>query len=644
MDIPSQTPDSSGHWLLGKKKSDVSVNSILGSVSMVDSEVGSLDDKQQLKEQIESQTGKEESICDKQATAFPHLTLEEAVGELPSMYFKKALEVSDSSKRESEAEKFLTSDCHSYVVGQIDSLSLGGLGQHHASDVGTSRSSTSPASTVRENYSDFPHYDSVISEPQLSSTREITDDCIVDLGLSVKRVHFLGNPESERVEISHISLESEPRRLDSLMDMPSTPYLSSTARSHLLTSTESKRLLMDQEDDDNAEENNELTLPGNEMDELKSMIEHIDQKWQRAEQEMTLHEISALTPEAWVAAFSNTSSLTTPLLMNKIKEHVLRLQGQRMSLALPSQSSGIGGSGFEITEDSRINSGSHRLSNKNSTGLHLPRDKSSYSSVVERKNSIPSMDKQAKYASQSIAGVVADLPIAKRETAVRPQVRHTLSALPSQRKEKVENPGKSAPSGMKGQATDGKTDLNENNIKLTSMVKMASSVDTSKPVTASPPNVKCSKSEVYFGGVKVRQCQKQSLIIRNSCFKQKIDLELLIKDTDSFFIVEENQSLVTRRVLQLDPRQELSIILAFQPHNLGPVSSKLNLYPRDSVNKKLKFTVDLRGYGGSSQIKILTDHLLPKLNGKYWSCRFGVENGGNVVAFVSVKPVFGKYL
>ena len=99
MDIPSQTPDSSGHWLLGKKKSDVSVNSILGSVSMVDSEVGSLDDKQQLKEQIESQTGKEESICDKQATAFPHLTLEEAVGELPSRkLLKSQIHLNESQK------------------------------------------------------------------------------------------------------------------------------------------------------------------------------------------------------------------------------------------------------------------------------------------------------------------------------------------------------------------------------------------------------------------------------------------------------------------------------------------------------------------------------------------------------------------
>ena len=98
------------------------------------------------------------------------------------------------------------------------------------SDVGcSSQGSTSPASTVREN-TDVAHCDSIIPEPQLSSTREfsqITDDCI-ELGLSTKRVTF-------HPDISQASLEAHRLRHDTMPvppDMQSVPNLCSTARSH----------------------------------------------------------------------------------------------------------------------------------------------------------------------------------------------------------------------------------------------------------------------------------------------------------------------------------------------------------------------------------------------------------------------------
>ena len=99
------------------------------------------------------------------------------------------------------------------------------------SDVGcSSQGSTSPASTVREN-TDVAHCDSVIPEPQLSSTREfsqITDDCI-ELGLSTKRVTF-------HPDISQASLEAH-RRHDTIPvpDMQSVPNMCSTARSQCST-------------------------------------------------------------------------------------------------------------------------------------------------------------------------------------------------------------------------------------------------------------------------------------------------------------------------------------------------------------------------------------------------------------------------
>ena len=572
---------------------------------------------------------------------------------MPSLYFKKPLQnesqfMPDISRLDLNADKSSTSHCHSYVAGHVETLSFGSsragsLGQQQASDVGTtSQSSSSPASTVRENNSDlFPHYDSVISEPQLSSTREITDDCIVDLGLSVKRVHFLS--ESERVEISHISLESEPKRLESLMEMPTTPNLCSTARSQLITSPDSKRILLEQLDQEEEDEINDQTLPASKMDELKSVLEQIDKEWHRASKDMTVQDLSALTPEAWVAAFTDTSSLSTPLLMNKIKEHVLRLQGRGLSLG---QSSGIGGSEFETTEDSRINNGLEP-SKSVPPRPQLPERPTSSSAATDLKTAVPFVRK-ADSASMHSSAVDPAIVTSRRV----PQARHTLSALPSQKNEKV-NPSEMSMPHCPRQ--NSKTDVNENNVLPVSFKKTVS-LDPRKPdgrktqefdseQQSLASNVKCNKSEVYFGGVKVRQCQKQNLVVRNSCFKEKIELELRIKDSDAFYMVDTDQSLVSRRTLQLDPRQEFSLELAFTPQNIGPLNSKLNLYPRDPI-KKVKYTVDLVGYGGSSLVKIHTDGpqnaLLPKSNGKFWSCKFGVENGGNVAAFIYARPIFGK--
>jgi hypothetical protein len=162
------------------------------------------------------------------------------------------------------------------------------------------------------------------------------------------------------------------------------------------------------------------------------------------------------------------------------------------------------------------------------------------------------------------------------------------------------------------------------------------------------PLVKGSKSQVYFGGARIGQTQKQNVVVRNECNEQAFVLVVYINDSNDFFVSDENRS-VSRRNFQLEPRQECSLELVFQPHNLGPLTAKLYLYPRcESAKNAVKYTVNLFGYGGSSDIQQLAHNtngpeqtLVPKLKGTFWNCQLVLENRGNVAGFAFIQPLQG---
>ncbi len=123
-----------------------------------------------------------------------------------------------------------------------------------------------------------------------------------------------------------------------------------------------------------------------------------------------------------------------------------------------------------------------------------------------------------------------------------------------------------------------------------------------------------------------------------------------IKDSNDFYMLDENRSLVSRRKLQLEPRQECCLDLVFQPNSLGPLTTKLNLYPRCETTQKMKYTVDLFGYGGSSHIRRLAHNstepentLVPKSKGSFWNCQLVLENRGNVAGFAFIQPLQGNW-
>ncbi len=98
---------------------------------------------------------------------------------------------------------------------------------------------------------------------------------------------------------------------------------------------------------------------------LKSVVEHLDKEWAEQSGSGPRSERSkgrtgangtALSVDSLLAVFSNASSLSTPLLMSRIKQHVLGLRtSQTSAVRSDSRSSGIGGSGFDsqfsVSED-----------------------------------------------------------------------------------------------------------------------------------------------------------------------------------------------------------------------------------------------------------------------------------------------------
>lgn len=535
------------------------------------------------------------------------------VSELPSLYWRPHANESKVDFGQSQLDvgpEKAASQCHSYVAGHVESLSygvngIGGGSSKRLSDIAaSSQSSSSPASTIRENI-EFQRCESLcvsVSEPQLSSTREITDDCI-ELGLSVKRVHFLKDTRPAEQLLSKMS--SQQAR-----PFEEKPNLCSTARNHsTVTPTASLEANGSSAATPAASVNGasqkKISEPNKEPLEKESSkaLGQPNQEWVNTSQNITgPNDRSAFTPESWLAVFSNTSALSTPLLMNKIKEHVMRQQGRGMSSAhvTPSESSGIGGSGFEITDITDRQSGqnlSSLLKSHSRTGMSIPT-----MSAIDSSASSPVTVKPEKPNPGEVATSMPSAASIRQS----PAGRHTLAALPVQFSEPI--------TGIRSETPindEAKMDFKENGFtRLTSTVmkkvpapentsgssavlpQAKGNVSVKRPMSLSnAPVVKCNRSHVHFGGSKVRQTQKQSLVIRNSSFKDGLDLELRIKDSEDFYIIDMEQSLVSRFQIHLDARQERLVELVFRPRSLGPVASKLNLYPRCETAKKVKYTV-----------------------------------------------------
>lgn len=651
LEIPSKSPDSSENWLIGKNKS-ASQNSM---VDHVENPSDSLNMK-------EPHVQYSEAPMPEHTQPATRLTLHQIceTSELPSLYWKphaESLIYDGHSHLEPSLMKGPTSNCHSYVAGHVESMSHESDGSRRPSEIAaSSQSSSSPASTIREN-TDFPRCESLISEPQLSSTREITDSYI-DVSSSEKRVHF--QADASHAEISHISVEKQHLQLASLLEVSSKPNLCSTAMTPTAKASEHvMRILanLSQKGNSFVEQEHESQQVNHTVD-VETESKNLNIEWERIERELTQHDPNGFSPESWVAVFSNTSCLSTPLLMNKIKEHVLRLNGRGMSSGLlPSESSGIGGSGFEITE-SGVESGSYLPSNKSAANFvhaSLAHEKDISSQASSSKMN-PSHFKSLE-SSQYQTNPVMPPPAAKIEAKFFKN-RHTLSAMPTRDAVKhepvmpIEGLAKSEFNPVDFARL---TSTAIKTMPATNVAKSSSSATQPKLNSAEiqqslqAPLIKCNKSQVYLGGAKLRQTQRQNVVIRNSSFEQALELELRIKDSEDFYMLNENRTLVSSHNFRLEPRQECCLDLVFQPQNLGPLASKLNLYPRCQSAKKVKYTVDLFGYGGSSIIQQLIHDasesertLVPKSKGTHWNCQLVLKNRGNVTGFAFVQPLQGN--
>lgn len=509
------------------------------------------------------------------------------VSELPSFYWKPHENESrldfGQSQLEQGSEK-LANGCQSYVTGHVETSSfgsnglIGGSSRHSDVAASTQTSSTSPASTVRENV-DFQRYDSLcvsVSEPQLSSTREITDDCI-DLGLSIKRVHFM-HPGQE-------ALRNPIPMHDTMLD--ATPNLCSTARScAVATPAQEKTTVSNRVTPRKTEERNQELFHG-----LVHESKLSEQELERLSRDLTqAQDGSGFTPESWVAVFSNTSSLSTPLLMNKIKEHVIRQhsRGTVSAHVPPSNSSG-----------SKVMGSMDDLSGRNFSSLLKPPTSNRASTQSSPLNGVstssPPVEENPMNAQPAFPGVILD----SDSFGKSPNGRHTLASLPITSVQVVST-GRVTPVNDPAIQTEGFTRLTSTvkkklpSPKASNLLPVISqdkaSLTEKRKAIPLAPIVKCNKSHVYFGGCKVRQSQSQSLVVLNSSFKEGLRLELRIKDSQDFHIIGAERTLTSRLEIQLEPRQERTIDLVFRPNSIGPSVTKLNLYPRCESIRNLKYT------------------------------------------------------
>lgn len=525
LELPSKSPDSSENWLIGNNKSVSQIG------SLVDNNEKSSVSLREKEPSIQHVEEKNVTPVEFKQPA-PCLTLQEIgeTSELPSLYWKPQDESHidvGQSHIESVLDPGAISHFSSYVAGHVESLSLGSDSSRRPSEIAaSSQSSSSPASTIREN-TDFPRCDSLISEPQLSSTREITDD-FIDQSSCERRVHFL--PDPQRAEISHISMPAQNLQLGSLLEVSCKPNLCSTAMTPAAKASEHvMRILanLSQQGNITCEHEPEVqsvTSRVNKASNVETTSRNLDLEWERIERELTLHEANGFSPESWLAVFSDTSLLSTPLLMNKIKEHVLRLNGRGMSSGLlPSESSGIGGSGFEITE-SRADSAYGLPSSNKSTNNFARRS-------LLNNNDISSRTSSGKFNPTELnQQPVFPLPVPPTPADIDGKLmknRHTLAAVPTRSSvnrepqtpvEKISEFNdkdfcRITSTVIKKNATPDvpKSSVGVAQVK-TNLIESAHSLHE--------PLVKVNKSQVYFGGARVRLTQIQNVVVLNSSFKQ----------------------------------------------------------------------------------------------------------------------------
>ena len=556
--------------------------------------------------------------------------------ELPSMYWKPCANTTDVSRmtlahsklEDVESTNDLADKCRSYVAGHVENAPLPNSFKRFSDAPSSSQSSASVASTVREN-EDFQRLDSLMSEPQLSSTREISDDDI-----SSKQYYSL--PE-RRSSVKTKSVTSDPGRgvvdqLSQLMPslhVPNSPQSSTPKNPPAVVAA---------------------AAPAPPQEKISPQVELSVLQWRMVEQELSRRgneaiERSALSAESLMAVLSNTSSLSTPNLMNKIKERVLRSRGQS-----ESESSGIGGSGFDSRSQLSRDDNCSSFAGAAAAAIPAPYAEVRFGGGGAPKTSIVRSSSTA--ASAQVIRSVAEEQRPKTPDFNAMPHRHTMSNVPVH-----STPAANAKPGCKT------LDAGNEFSRVTATVMKKVPADTKSTTRDVPkartnlveqrmaPVIKCNKSHVYFGGcgLKMQEARRQQIIVRNSSYKQTLDLEMRIKDCDVFKIVDANQGLVSKRVITFEPRQEHAVDVSFQPGRLGHFATKLNLYPRCDTAKKVKYTVDLSGYGGASQVITLVPNstcekvLLPKSNGQFWSCQYAVQNRGNVAAFVYSHAVDGIY-
>ena len=523
LDMPSRA-DSSGNWLLGpnavkaeseEAKDDSGLSGLTQKLSKLNCEEK---DEHVFKiPTIEANFKINESKLQEPA--------EVEVSELPSLYWKPT--ESDQSKAEIAEE--VNSQCQSYVTGNIEVISL-------QSDVGcSSQGSTSPASTVREN-TDLPHCDSIIPEPQLSSTREITDDGI-DLGVSSnpKRVTF------------HPDLSDVYDTLPAVPDMQSVPNLCSTEKNWSVKEQKSFREAM---------------------------------------------ERSGLSPEQLLALFSDTSSVATPILMEKVKEFF-----------------------------------NPRTSDHSAPDPVQPVPAVPVPAVPVPAVPVPAVPVPAVEPVRTEENPSA-LNIRRRSLM---KSRHTLATV-------SHSHSTPAPSRV----------AHNDFVRVTATVKKKMAPQP-KPM-ANMATIKTNKTSIYFGSSKQskdRNKNAHEFSIVNISRSTVFLVELRFSDTqsDDFKLVDADGSLVSQMSFPLDPSEKRTVKLTFLTRRKGPIQSTLNIYPRSELTKHLKYSIALSGYGGSSLIHTLIDNperiLVPLAASAHWTCRFSLENQGTVTAFTCIQPVTG---
>lgn len=487
--------------------------------------------------------------------------------ELPSLYWKPT-PAGDATNLDTHIEKQeILEDCVSYLAGQVDGVKLLPSHPKYSSTHVMAYQDTSDL-TLNCDKSTRLYEQSLISEPQLSSTREVTCDEADESSIVSK--------------VSTVRNNNQPSQQSSLGRCSTS---SNNKHSHVKSNP------------DSCNQTGHTTGSGG----IHSQLGNNNASCSTSTIKSTAKS-TAYNPDTWISLFTNTSSLSTPLLMNKVKEHILCIKGTSAINpgAITFGSSGVGESGFEVTA---TNTGDRTVAS--------PTLKPSSPCPEEVRSSVTPAEQQkpCNQPDDAPRGSMAPLDTSTTHSRASSASRESLPS--SRYSEHDMNAG-----------------AKEETLSKNALLK-------------------CNKSQIFFGTAKIGSKQTGKLIIRNSSYEDSLILDMCIKESPTFRIVESDGELVSNSRAVLEPRQEQIVNLCFQPASVGSSTAKLNIYPR-SQSKKVKYSVDLFGYGGSGNVTVKNmsrdRSLQPYFNGKSWSCSLSLENTGRAASFVCVVPVFGKLL